>query len=126
MIKPEELRIGNWFTKDGEYHNVGHIQKNFYNICVNNYGPENINPIPLTPEILEAVGFDKEKELVYVLKKFDQCHVVLIQRLDVWMLHITGPFGMVQCSPIQHLHNLQNFIYSISGKELEVKLPQLV
>lgn len=115
MINPEELRIGNWFTKDGEYHNVGHIQKNFYNICVNNYGPENIDPIPLTPEILEAVRFENEKELYLGLD---------LQRR--YRLFLCDGEHTIPLREVKYLHELQNQYYALTGKELEVKLPQLV
>ena len=52
MIKPEELRIGNWLKSGSEYFQVANIEGHVL------YGGE-IKPIELTEEILIKAGFEE-------------------------------------------------------------------
>lgn len=150
MIKPKELRIGNTL----QIEQSGHIEyvtvyglhpEDFYvniecrdiaNGCYDNKHND-LQQVPLTPEILEKCGFEKDvfmgyqilidnKEMSTVSKKlyFSGDYLYLEEWRDgvktyerdlitLWNKDVMKTF---------YLHQLQNLIYSLTGEELEVKL----
>lgn len=125
MVKPNELMIGNWVTNGLEPFQVTEICGTAVNI---DYGEHEVNgwihyledvePIPLTPEILEKCGFasiDDEGELY----AHDDTHVCLSKGDDGYYLSdIYGqPYSMNQ----KYLHQLQNLHYCLRDKELIYK-----
>lgn len=79
-------------------------------------------PVPLTEELLLKCGFN--------IECYEYC--IKEQRLfaieDFWILHnCHNDFYGVMCSnkvvrKIEHLHQLQNIYYALTGEELEVRL----
>lgn len=118
MINANELRIGNYFFYKGEIINIGHIQKNFHSVLINGvgvYGWGKFEPIPLTPEILEKCGFEKDRSgfalpdkmsLSFSIDKDGQYNACWEDR----SLHL--PYR------IKYLHQLQNLYFAITGEEL--------
>lgn len=124
-MTPEELRIGNWV-------NVGHFDANskvkavfegkiICGIVTWDTESELVNPIPLTPEILEKCGFNLEaqRQSIYIKK-----------RLKLWMGH-TGCIAYLKhedndtsfwIGDCKYLHQLQNLFFCLVGEELKVKL----
>lgn len=118
MIQPNELRIGNWvkIVYDDFYHKIKSIDDfcvkvecdTFYSII----RPTEVQPIPLTDELLKKCGFREIVEKVFVhgemvnLVKGDNGYC-LYDRLSI---------------DISSLHQLQNIFFALTGKELEVKL----
>lgn len=119
MIKPSELRIGNWVNGNR----------------VDHWGPMQIRPedfvngnmnwivvIILTDEILQKCGFTRgwvgDK---YTINNFD---VSIENGIGTWYAY-TDDFGDPAngCDiRINNLHHLQNLYFSVTGEELEVKL----
>lgn len=63
MIKANELRLGNWVKYDNRYFQIHSIADVFPTLNTDEFGIgvvdyNNISPVELTPEILEAAGFD--------------------------------------------------------------------
>lgn len=143
MIKANELRLGNYFHPNSIsngiripstaiWYKVGAIN-NFGEIEVNDphrketlvFSTKEIDPIPLTPEILEKSGFKnqyehywiKDKELLLTLDKF------------WWWTNYWTPddeFGIEALVPykeISYVHQLQNLYFSLTGQELSIKEP---
>ncbi|WP_301704076.1 hypothetical protein [uncultured Parabacteroides sp.] len=97
---------------------------------------ENLNPIPLTEELLLKCGFEKvlgqqlfgfPQENFY--RKFyeiktSKCPLVMIKE-NGYLCHVVSSDGEFGCSfiPILYIHQFQNLYYSLSGKELEVNFP---
>lgn len=104
MIKPQELRSGNTvYNIDGEVYTADFITIRM---------AQNYDPIPLTEDILTRSGFKKDDALWV--------------HPDFMLIEVEGKyyqFAHVQSGiEIQHVHQLENRVYSMTGKELEVNL----
>lgn len=116
MIKASEVRIGNW---------VNCYKATFSITAINNTHVEGLGneghfdildckPIPLTPEILEQAGFEKDGEVIY-----RQRNTMLYFGANfVDYYHYGHPIK----NDIQSLHQLQNLFYALSGTELTINL----
>jgi hypothetical protein len=126
MIRPNELRIGNWV--DGG--------KVYYKIQASDFVYTNFNvtkPIPLTPEILESAGFEREEdEILNVYSKKYLCtcpiqdskpdHIdfkIYEDNYGNWYLYFEGA-GIG--NGFKYLHQLQNLYYTLTGHELTINL----
>lgn len=123
-MKAEELRIGNIVL------NVLNqpIRVDWENIKWAN----DVNPIPLTPEILEKLGFKWETQ--------ERKHLQLdlpeqgINKRNISFLYLEGECKMLQyymddyfggyfeTIPPQFLHQFQNLYFALTGEELTVNL----
>lgn len=142
MIPINELRIGNKFYYPPFYDGgkgdcIGEIESIYMQdaypsegfICLINieleteydspiaksdHNNRNINPIPLTPEILEKCGFEKydEENDRWVLSGFGSYH----------MAEKSFYFGTTSLK-IEFLHELQNLHYTLKKEELTINLP---
>lgn len=138
MIKANELRIGNWILINGaHYGKVVSIEESrfaTYNPCNRytdgttgdywRYDTDYVNPIPLTPEILESCGFKKEFDNVYSNKQ-------KVKDSDLYTLPFALFYHKNQCyhtsdfsrrnnfKPFRYLHQLQNLYFWLTGEELE-------
>lgn len=133
MIAANELRIGNWVTHFGNYGKIESIKKDFGNYLV--YGKLNncdfgnvidaIQPIPLTPEILEKCGFEIHSK--YSFWNFITKNGFAI---SMWMedkpcagFEIKGVcYWGEGFTEVKHLHQLQNLYFALTGQELTVNL----
>lgn len=132
MIAVNEIRIGNWLQdrhevteESGFYVQVESIMYKGINYSYRDeedeYLFEHLHPIPLTPEILEKCGF-----------VYDNSHKINIGNgvtlefdSDVFFKQINSegvPSFVVMPIEIKYLHQLQNLIFALTGKELKVKL----
>ena len=138
MIKANDLRIGNKILLNGSIDTVTGIfnqlaEMEGIDYLIQNseyldYSLDKIEPIPLTPEILEKVGFEKsetgikdcyvynlilaESPLVSILNlELQYCDKDLI--CEVKLL----PFNT---SKYKYLHELQNIWFILSGEELPI------
>lgn len=157
MIDVKELRIGNFvylpslskaaygyenvpfcveelFTEDGGYKVLCHCEtKEGYN-CTEDAIISEIEPIPLTEELLLKCGFKKTGDFAFEYKDdadliFDapndwnntDDYPVGISSIDPGYLAMYIPHGevIIRCL---YLHDLQNKFFAITGKELEVEL----
>lgn len=140
MMKTNELMIGDWFrfryTIDGrekvKTFRISQIENELgeYYVWGNGFGrmcfPERLEPIPLTPEILEKNGFKmakwKEDEPVGLLGEWwDNRGQVLVKRFDFTLL---GEVYSVKAnnsriSNIRYVHDLQHAL-RICGIEKEI------
>ena len=132
MIK--ELRIGNYLKAPlGELARVkqlGSLDYPDFIKCdllnekgeINGFGQNGFEPIPLTPEVLLAAGF----------QKFDNTWI--IGRISEWEVHLMK-YGFVitheTCDPriwnipINTLHGVQNAIFALTGTELEIDITKI-
>ena len=133
MIK--ELRIGNWVfgldtplmpSQSKKYFQVDGISEDGINCWrVEGFDSEyaTFEPIPLTPEVLLAAGF----------QNFDNTWIV--GRISEWEVHLMK-YGFVitheTCDPriwnipINTLHGVQNAIFALTGTELEIDLTKAI
>lgn len=142
MIKLEELRVDNWIMDNftNQYGKIIGMDTNNENININVYGCEyevpyrQISPVQLSEEILLKSGFREACNLLEegdkkwtcgdgnFLIRYRKGHYKLIREI-----HTSFPggwadveFGNDGC--MDYLHQLQNIIMDLTGKELEVKL----
>ena len=130
MIDASELRIGNWVNHKDIYSYRNEMlgkefyfqweSRDWYALGECTISLEDINPIPLTEEILEKCGFDMNPDW----NNYDGCVAVL----DLGYLYIgKGVMGGITLFQnnhfstgvnIDYLHQLQNLIYAITQTEL--------
>lgn len=124
MISANELRIQNLFENKGVIIKISvRIMYALLNDIVEGSGDslQLLLPIPLTPEVLEKCGFEKEGEEVfwiyYKCPKWDMAATKAswhkkenYLRLDYIYLQL------------KHLHQLQNLYFDLTGSELEINL----
>lgn len=139
MIEQKELRIGN---------EVYFIDETFCTVIGINWGSTvelagcegfisitDLEPIPLTPEILEKCGFSKSnypnKTIVaYRLDIGDDGFKIIVSfvngKLNNVILEGNGSYdeaGEKELTEIcKYLHQLQNLIHSLTGTELTINL----
>jgi hypothetical protein len=143
-----ELRIGNWVTYNPESVDEGTeiIPLNVEEILSggvrlsdgfdNTYYFDEILPIPLSPELLEAIGFKKNnKRGTYVIEftNSNDCRIILFIGIEkenadkpfmFWGLQDVS-FDSVVVEKIIYLHQLQNLFYSLTGEELSIDLNKI-
>jgi hypothetical protein len=125
MIPVQELRIGNWVEYksfgDFDYQTVESISKEGINLswfpeCIVWIEPDELHPIPLTPEILEKCGF----------REYGPFSPWLTLGSFSW----SDPAGIsyeideesAMLDHIKYLHQLQNLYYAVTGEELTITL----
>lgn len=125
MIDPKELRIGNYlFDKDWDaVRAIG--ATDIYNIAIK--GSDNYDPIELKPEWLEKFGFiDPAKNGLAYRKEINLADEFCWYVQDGFLRYQTIGSGFTRARMhIKQVHQLQNFFYWHTGKELEITNQQL-
>lgn len=139
MIQANELRIGNLFIDyetEPEKQIVWEVEEIRRSVKGGVIGVSYRNgsswtaepiPIPLTPEVLEACGFEIKMNGRYSSKWFGNLYITVITSLkdriiDIRHVDNVGSYK-VGCNS---LHQLQNLIFALSGEELEIDFTKLV
>ena len=140
MIKANELRIGNLIERRSEAGVVCSIDREHVWLQfggewgdAEGWLHESVDPIPLTPDILEKCGFEKRLEYWEPFvgdakgawyKRGDIFIVILKADYRVYRAVPTNgdEFGYVDGSELTSLHQLQNLYFALTGEELEVEL----
>ncbi len=141
MIKANELRVGNYvkFIDSEEFHKVeGMVNPinneerviQLYGNCIPNR-EDQIYPVPLTPEVLEKCGFNKDPEwwgdlISYYNRKIEGVEDIGpsidirfgneesdLEELDALFI------GQQDFKRIKYLHQLQNLYFTLTGEELD-------
>jgi hypothetical protein len=137
ILKPQDVRVGNWVQFDNEVIKVTDIFNGGINVCDDNYETypihylQQLEPIPLTPEILEKAGFkkgyQKDWRRLNITPKGSNtkfCFVACIaEGIDNWVDYtVDDVFATRRRTNIKHLHQLQNLYFALTGEELEIEL----
>lgn len=124
------LRIGNYVDAE-----IGLPSLHAHKICSKDIGSIHngeviVYPIPLTEEILLKCGFEKTDD--YGDQKYYEPKVRGNRNYYICFDHEAISFGLVSfgnCTNLlyddlnlQHLHQLQNLIFALTGQELEINL----
>lgn len=146
MINANELRIGNWVYGMNGY-NIEHtkvptkiagVNWEEANLDFDDYkthwcGVNWIDPIPLTPELLEKCGMtdkDIEGEVIdggrgqeweHAESRPDKTFAIREEEEGGYALLGTEPYWTIG-KPFQFLHQLQNLYFALTGTELSVNL----
>ena len=125
MIQSNELRIGNWVMYDNRLFQIEAISRSLPCLNTDEFGIgvvdwNNINPIPLTPEILEKCGLkngnsELDRNVFYSTNK----------HLAQFSVNISGSFGIyvgvfiaLRSVHLEYLHQLQNLYFALTNEEL--------
>lgn len=141
MIPANELRIGNWvqMTQREVYAEVTGTPVTWLKqITANDISfpwgdTDSINPIPLTPELLEKAGFVQSEDFDWEWTKPVSVNGKLVILLPKnWQ---SDPNYVLSASwqskdekallwtRLKYLHQLQNYVFAVTeGEELEIKL----
>jgi hypothetical protein len=129
MIKANELRIGN-YVQD-EHFRVG-IVKSVSDRSVRvkmehstlkrdsnvDFDGLDIEPITLTPEILEKCGFEKINKGLFKPVFGNYSHIF---KTDFYPLSLEIEGNRIPLKNIKYLHQLQNLYYTLTGEELNIE-----
>ena len=130
-ISTSELRLGNW-VYDGKNTKFPMqvetiMEDSIYLDFEGNEGDviecsyKNIEPIPITSELLKQMGFVKHslcgyrEHFVYKYKESNRIELTALFDCD-FSLNICGIAKI-----ISNLHHLQNIMFDLFGEELEIK-----
>jgi len=140
MIAANELRIGNYIKdRGGKVLKIDWFEKNKA-CCQNMFMGQEVHPltedfgymdpIPLTPEILERCGFIEEDIFyqmgrggVFVAEKSKGYLTINERRYKVFPVNETFVLVLFfdkgfELASFDYLHQLQNLIFALTGKEL--------
>lgn len=133
MIDNKELRRGNYVRCKDSYYRIENIVRDKVEFIGGGIVLQQfLEPIPLTPEILEKAGFKvgdgwRELQLYYdeygsAYLYFNKGAVFLNQfyKTDAVQEDKVGFFNIHR--PIQYLHQLQNLYFSLCNQELNITL----
>ena len=123
-LKPSELRIGNWvmYNPNVFIEDPYVTPKPHYSIKIED--GEGIDlaiegcyyPIPITDEILKAVGAVDKGDNQYKVGYFE------LEKAGDLYYPAVNVFEYIVSEGMKYLHQLQNMYYCWEGKELEVNL----
>lgn len=128
MIKANELRVGNWVYnhKFGFEIVVAIGLKGYIWFDENrNLSDHLCNPIPLTIEILEKVGFGRT-DGEYGNTPYTKMRRGLDYEFTFWAGNVCFIFLGVEVPRVNYLHQLQNLIYSLTGEELGISFSNTI
>lgn len=130
MIKPEELRIGNWVR-------VGDIESTVDCLSISSIGLQgnlftnyfkSVDPILLTPEILNKCGLEKVTGNEYNMFKIPPHYLIGIYEETVSFVisidevkHLVWHGLKPPYWKFKSLHQLQNLYFALTGEELIYK-----
>lgn len=116
-IAPNELRIGNYLSDGkGGHREVLSFHPDWYE---HGYGVtlfRDAEPIPLTEEWLLKLGWEKTS---FGSEKAFRCRGQLIY--EEWIDGVYHVRFHATNKRIQHVHNLMNLYFALTGKELTIK-----
>lgn len=138
MIKPTDLRIGNWVKIPDsaiEYFDIEEIhytdedpnKTDYEKYLIDGYYPSQLEGIPLTAEILNKCGFVSHRwgghyNDVYVLNNIEIAHSGIVPPNRFCYMYKEDEVGKKYFKGLQYLHQLQNIYYCLTGEELAIKL----
>lgn len=142
MIDVKSLRVGNWvqltdeyFSRVGSFYNPAKYQLVESVMCsgINaggahdgslepDFEEKDIDGIPLTPEILEKCGAEKDDKSQFggYLIRLSGGEQIRIVHDDINGWH--WPMFGHTVVKVNYLHQLQNLIYDLDGEELDIEL----
>lgn len=122
MINANELRIGNFIMvvdEDSSVRVTG-IWDEVVKYKESGEVAGRLKPIPLSPEILEACGFEKTKRSDQF--KLEDIIIGAWEENEFVFLRTDGYDVFPRMPLIRYLHQLQNLYFALTGKELQINL----
>lgn len=132
-LKPQDLRYGNLIEYKGKIFTVKAIEQYILTAVQVNDRREKIftyaevNPIPLTEEILLMAGLNKDYKKGYIGIDAANSDFVLTEpfKMGEWQNHYCFQFetgNVPKFKKLEFLHDLQNIFANFYNEELEINL----
>lgn len=134
MVDNKELRLGNILkgtTREGSVlvapvHEIMDSEVSLiFEGLAHKFTHDRIDPIPLTPEILEKAGFEKIGDNGYIIYEFEDEK----NANEGFYVECEGdgyayyyPSNTAMDVQINYLHQLQNLFFCLTGEELKINL----
>ena len=113
MIKPQDLRVGNYLETNGNYKPIIWQDIKWCFKLTSEFN-EDYKAIPITPEILEKCGFEKYEQ-AHNTWQFNDFAVRIFPDAVVLINFCDG-------IELKGFHHLQNVVYDLSGVELKLNI----
>jgi hypothetical protein len=131
MIKANELRVGNWIQRRGKPIQIISIQTigtKGYIITATYQGlgseyisdDDQLQPIPLTRELLEEAGFEKVNNGIGL--RVLEGYVYISSLFTGFPLTLDIDGNRMPLREIKYLHQLHNLYFSLTNQELTIHL----
>lgn len=123
MIPTFDLRIGNWIRVSDVIYRITAVSETKVKFTghKSSFNQEDLHPVPITLEILEKAGFKQRGKSNLYDKIPDEGFTYHIYWHKVMIFH--APDNSL-ChwlnTRIVFLHQLQNFYYHLTGKEIQI------
>lgn len=130
-MNPNEFRIGNWVMYDNRYFQLHVIAEEMPSLNTDEFGIgvvswKSIQPIALTPEILDKCGFESrfsKKEYFILCPKGTKSDGLF---LEISFTDYSCSIGQLnyfshQFGEYKYLNQLQNLYFALTSKELVCK-----
>jgi len=125
MIPVEQLRVGNWIAWRDQYIKLAYHHIRIATIHSVMDDKPVYEPIYLTREILENVGFTKSGN--YWFKKNVYLYEWGITNISFYNRSIMdNDDPRYTCIEIKSFHQLQNYFFALEGEELEIDLNTVI
>lgn len=135
MLNVKDIMLGNFVKKRGEILIVGKIHRDsvadkWGEICFD----DEIEPIPVTQELLEKIGFKEEKALVSLYQYWEGSNKYKLNVDEYytngdrrWYVQIDNNMcRSIGCGEFTYVHELQNLVRVITGYELPITKDMLL
>ena len=121
-MKATELRIGNWVLCEP---NNACIERtiDYEDFKLAHFDSERFKPIPLTEEWLEGFGFEQHhndasfNSVLYIKNIFGNKP----KEWGLYPKYLGSGYVVNKSLHLEHVHQLQNLYYALTGEELELK-----
>lgn len=128
MIQPAEVRLKNWVEYKGKQYQISAMSETYPSVDSEEFGIgiigwKDLKGIPLTPEVLEACGFDSnflDENCNYYTHELNgdfHCNLSIIEG-DKNGYCEACLFPYEDWFRWRYLHQLQNAIFALTGEEL--------
>lgn len=116
QLKISDLSVGDWVKIQGEIRKIDYLYGN-NNVC--DVPIDLVEPIPITPEILEKNGFEVYDDTARL--KLDRPYALWLFKVqEGWDLHLPSREQHINLR-IEHIHQLQHAL-RLAGVEKEIEL----
>lgn len=134
MIKAEDLRVGDIVRYEKNIITVQAVHTNYEEGFINDkynvgYNCNDIDPIPLTPEILEKNGFEVKRigecyaKTIGPQKKYISRYISIERMHTEWKIFIkyTSLVDQGLLRSVKHVHELQHILWAL-GEDTNLKI----
>lgn len=138
MIDVKDLMVGNWVKSPQgiiEVHNVltDSVIAKYDKRGIYIFHTTDIEPIPVTKEMLKSIGFKEDTAIVKFYRYWDKDYKY---KLDIdegytnsgkkWSVHIdNGDCNTIGSGEFDYVHELQNLVRCITGRSLPIEKEML-